>query len=325
MNEYEKKRKKLFDIYSDNLKLLLDSGLIKAELNLKKNYICPLCLGQFSEEDLDTSSFKFLTLEDVPPVAIGGKPLVLTCNSCNNYLGTNIDYHLITQMQDLEFFKGDPAGTKITRAFIDGKFAVKGTLRPEGKGNFSILISNDNNNLALVTEHIARIKKGEIISTEFTQRKAIEKEKIALAILKSAYLLLFYKLGYAYILDNCYSSIRKTLLDPQRKNKFIPYIYQFNEHPISKPFGIYLMKYTREKHFREQSFIAVFSVQTKQGFRRSFGVWLPIPGFSLEKAINIFHHTTFFAKEFPPFFPTPGEAITNIREIFTLNREIYMN
>jgi hypothetical protein len=43
-------------------------------------YLCPLCLDFFTGEQLDAG---VLTDEHVPPEAVGGKPLVLTCLLCN--------------------------------------------------------------------------------------------------------------------------------------------------------------------------------------------------------------------------------------------------
>jgi hypothetical protein len=46
-------------------------------------YVCPLCLNFCTSDDLDAG---LVTDEHVPPEAVGGKPLVLTCSSCNQSL-----------------------------------------------------------------------------------------------------------------------------------------------------------------------------------------------------------------------------------------------
>ncbi|MDJ1497608.1 hypothetical protein QNI19_32010 [Cytophagaceae bacterium DM2B3-1] len=316
MNDNEKKRKRLFDIYSDNLKLLNYSGLIKIDLKFGKTFICPLCLNQFSEEALDTNLSNFLTLEDVPPVAIGGSPLVLTCKSCNNTIGSQIDYHLITQMQDLEFLKGQPSSPRDARVLINEDLGVKGTLKFEGNGIYSVLISNDNNNPKIVADHISKIKKDEIVTTFFTKRKPILKEQIALAILKTGYLLMYHKLGYTYLFDKSFNYYRHILQNPKGNVNKI-FFHQFKTHPISKPYDTYIMSDRREK-----SFFIVFRVHTKTGFSRSFGIWLPIPGFSIERSILSWQSQHITKKEII-FHSTPVSSINTVHETFNLNKFIY--
>jgi len=52
------------------------------------SYICPICGNLFDKESVEN---KTLTIDHVPPKSIGGKPLVLTCESCNNDLGSKLD------------------------------------------------------------------------------------------------------------------------------------------------------------------------------------------------------------------------------------------
>ena len=51
-------------------------------------YCCPLCLRGFDAEHMD-----HLSIEDVPPRSVGGRPLLLTCRECNNKHGTELDAH----------------------------------------------------------------------------------------------------------------------------------------------------------------------------------------------------------------------------------------
>jgi hypothetical protein len=57
-------------------------------------YPCPLCIRGFTTPDA-------LTFEDVPPKSVGGKPLLLTCQTCNNTSGHLLDAH-IRSGQDLK-------------------------------------------------------------------------------------------------------------------------------------------------------------------------------------------------------------------------------
>lgn len=53
-------------------------------------YVCPLCGVGYTELSL-TLDPPLLSLEDVPPKAVGGRPLVLTCRECNSRAGHTVD------------------------------------------------------------------------------------------------------------------------------------------------------------------------------------------------------------------------------------------
>jgi hypothetical protein len=62
-------------------------------------------LRQFSHEYLNYNKPNHLTLEDIPPRSLGGKPIILTCKSCNNTIGHKIDYHLLDRMLEMDISK----------------------------------------------------------------------------------------------------------------------------------------------------------------------------------------------------------------------------
>ncbi len=70
-------------------------------------YACPLCGNEFVEADAATGQ---LTIEHVPPRAVGGKPLCLTCKQCNDRGGSLVDSALaelatMRRMQEALFLK----------------------------------------------------------------------------------------------------------------------------------------------------------------------------------------------------------------------------
>ena len=73
MTDGEKKRKLIFDKYSENLLFLKGENIIDIELKYDKTYICPICLDQFSETALDQTIENPLSLEDAPPSHLGAK------------------------------------------------------------------------------------------------------------------------------------------------------------------------------------------------------------------------------------------------------------
>lgn len=54
-------------------------------------YVCPLCIHVCSGGEI---AARELTLDDVPPKSVGGRPLVLTCRRCNSRAGHGLDVHM---------------------------------------------------------------------------------------------------------------------------------------------------------------------------------------------------------------------------------------
>jgi hypothetical protein len=61
----------------------------RLKLHGRGNTACPLCFTPFTSAE--ASSGRSVTLEHVPPKALGGKALCLTCKSCNAGAGRDVD------------------------------------------------------------------------------------------------------------------------------------------------------------------------------------------------------------------------------------------
>ena len=128
MTKGEHKRNVLFDVYSENLKFLISNKIVsKIEFHDNNKYICPLCLDQFSKDDLNKTSSNPLTLEDSPPKSLGGSQIALTCAACNNKLGKDIDWHLSERLNELDF-EERIIGAKQFGKFSLGSITVNGEI-----------------------------------------------------------------------------------------------------------------------------------------------------------------------------------------------------
>ena len=72
-------------------------GLVNEDL-----YICPICGNCHDAQALDRRA---LLLEHVPPRALGGKPLTLTCKECNTRKLSYADSQLVKREKGLRFFE----------------------------------------------------------------------------------------------------------------------------------------------------------------------------------------------------------------------------
>ncbi|SRR5260221_9713838 len=73
------KRLKLFNEFSKNYQLVMDDD--------PDTVICPLCFTVFTKEYLHNHHKVHLTIEHAPAKKLGGKGIVLTCNTCNSNAG----------------------------------------------------------------------------------------------------------------------------------------------------------------------------------------------------------------------------------------------
>jgi hypothetical protein len=115
-------KQSLFNLYSNNLHFLKEHGYLKnTRLKFERTFICPICLRQFSESDLDSTSPNMLTIEHAPPESLGGSGGTMTCKECNSVAGTEIDAHLVGRLRELDsrsFLPNTETRAKITSGGI---------------------------------------------------------------------------------------------------------------------------------------------------------------------------------------------------------------
>lgn len=115
MSKGDKKRKKIFDLYSENLThhiKSLEANDFTRSIQKEKYYACPMCLAMFSEASLNQNLSLRLTLEDIPPKKLGGNPKILTCNKCNNNSGSFLDSQLLNHIRVINLISSKEGATK---------------------------------------------------------------------------------------------------------------------------------------------------------------------------------------------------------------------
>lgn len=278
MNKGEKRRKFLFDKYSENLYFLKQNGILPKRIEINKgDYICPICLDKFNEDDLNQDSENPLSLEDAPPKSLGGSQIVLTCERCNNGMGRDIDWHLTERLNEMDFHH------RIIGAEMSGEFSldvtVNGKIVIEENGETKAYYTNKNNNPKTLETYIANISgKNESSHVWKPNPTRVDAKKLQIAIIKNAYLLMFEKFGYAFLFDKEYDRIREQLLNPDFDIYPLNCWFQgpFPEEHIGVPF-------ITEKNM--ESIFTLFKLSTKLS-DRLFGVVLPLSSSKIEKTIS---------------------------------------
>lgn len=231
-------------------------------IGIEGDYICPLCMRKFNEEEVKT----ILTEEDVPQNSLGGERIALTCRKCNSTCGSQIDNHLynaiISREQRLFLFGTD----RRVRVEKDGR-RLSGNLQVEKDGMIKLLVNTKKNspqNWEYFRNSI--LLPDEVVTIEDCIIKK-EECRIGAAILKNAYMLLFAKTGYTFLNDSYYDELRRQILDPDTFH--LPErLWTFQQ--ISVPDGIYL---TRDNRYR--GFFVVYTLKLRCIYRVC--VLIPIP------------------------------------------------
>jgi ribosome-associated translation inhibitor RaiA len=173
--------------------------------------LCPLCLREFGRKSAEQSpeipETDWLTEEHVIPQSAKGKEVTLTCKTCNNAAGSEIDSHIAQKLRLDRGFKG--------KGKIKAQLAMAGVgARADitiGAGHMGIEAKSStayvHQKLIEATSDLARRNEPLTIKIAYS----LNKQKLAAAIVKAAYLGLFADLGYRYILMPSLDQVRRAI------------------------------------------------------------------------------------------------------------------
>lgn len=251
-------------------------------------YVCPLCMKTFNLQELSEKTGEVLTLEDVPPKSLGGNPILVTCKKCNSTCGHDIDNWLLNELE-LQYgdknqrFENtdallDSHGKKLhTKLRIDKDKTICFDIRsktnpPNAVDEFVNSVERDGNNYSIQVK--LHVKK---------EKRNVQAARIA--VLKSAYLYAFRKLGYYYILNESLTPIRDQILHPEKDilhNTFI--IGDQDSMPPKAKDGVYVASVNGY----EFVIVLLTFIVPSSGFKCRGVVALPYPGFK-EDGLRLYH------------------------------------
>lgn len=247
------------------------------KLVVKDTYICPLCLKSFNIALLGEEENSLITLEHIPPENLGGKPIILTCKKCNSVCGHDLDVYLRNEMEHRErnYFDA-PKGhfVKLSHEGID----VNAIIKKDEDDIININIKKSLNPPDIVDRFVestnasaddlhinGKVKLG-------SHRRKVE--VVDVAILKSAYLYAFYRLGYKYILSTNLQAIREQILNPD-KEILPPHYLLLNENKIPNQVLDDIYAATLDG---ERILVVILTLKLpSSGYRHRFATILPMP------------------------------------------------
>lgn len=198
----------LFTKYKYNLSLLRELGRIDNDAE----FICPICLQEFTNKDID-----ILSMEDAPPESLGGKKICITCKNCNNKCGHDIDNYLFNYISSHERSQMLP-GTSGKIAIQTHGQEIFGSIinKLNGRATIRIPMTNKGNNPIKAHNYVNTHGYMSTMQIRNVYPKH-DQFKTAIAMLKTAYIILFSKYGYAFLLDKSYDIIRSQIQNPNKK------------------------------------------------------------------------------------------------------------
>ena len=178
-------------------------------------YLCPLCLDGMTIEELDTGE---LTVEHVPPKALGGHELVLTCKQCNNSAGSKFDGPAHTEDRLRRFLSGQSERPETVTFSVDG-FATRVEMRTAGQTGmlfFGVPKINSPADVDRMEEHMRELSTTR--STDFriaiTPQATYSPDHARISWVRTGYLAAFALFGWRYILQPALQPIRDQLMNP---------------------------------------------------------------------------------------------------------------
>jgi len=287
MSKNKQKRLAIFKIFSQNLEWVKEHPSISFKPDFSNGYICPLCFDVFFEKDLDITLPNYLTFEDIPPVTLGGKPLALTCKTCNSRSGHELDAHLLKNLLSTDAKMFLPNSKAETTFELNGN-RVNGMLEVDANGKLKFDLQTQRSNPNQSNQFMKEMFPPRTIYNSFfypeqafnTQYKSptfkmsfkeTSKERRAeIALLRIAYLYAYAILGNGFLINGGLYKVREQILNPDKE--ILPKVFWLKVPFPKESEGINIITLPKEL----QSFLVIFNLKTSSQ-ERQFAIILPGP------------------------------------------------
>lgn len=261
----QKKRERIFRKFAHNLNNIRSHPNIVFEvytgedLDFDNGYVCPLCYRWFPEDDIVDSAKTGLTLEHVPPDSLGGKPLILTCKTCNSNSGNQLDSSLLQKLKVDEFSQKVLGSNLDTRVKIGNEINVAATIFHSGTEKYKVIL--DSNPKRTHPEHVEKLwqKLRQNQKPDFTMsfHEKYQNRLAQVALLRIGYLLAFNFFGYGFLMQNNLGKVRSQINEPEKE--ILPSLGTSSISDLPDDLlGISIVTSPKEL----QSFLVVFDLKT---------------------------------------------------------------
>ena len=222
-----------FDVGAAAFERVFPGARARVFPTLENPYVCPLCSRLFPRAALADHT---LTFEDAPPKSYGGKPVALTCKTCNGGLGSVVDSPLA--QVDSQF--ASPCTIAIGGVQVRAYQEIK-----KGGRHFSIP-QNQNDPKAVERFNAVLDTKDPAAWTNLPLTLKWDREKrrrADVAWLKSAYMVAFACWGYMYAFAPALKIVRAQI--DRYDDEIVPHFKLTNVTASRKARGLFYVRSPR--------------------------------------------------------------------------------
>jgi hypothetical protein len=224
---------------------------------------CPLCYRVFKKVD---NLGELVAEEHVVSKQLGGRIVTLTCRSCNSEHGTKLDAHLVQRVR-IEANKR-PMRTRFKMGTVAFGAEMYGRMEPGSP--IKIAGVRKQSDPRQVEEVKRLLREGRTINLNVNL--GYNENRSLVALVRSAYLLMFRTFGYRYVLDSSAKVVREQLQNPPQKMPVLSGIMWRITEPVP-PGNTLTIMHTPESI---RSFLAILRLDDDTG--HAAAVTLPAPG-----------------------------------------------
>ena len=231
------KCRRLFETYSRNLGAVKKHPWVHLEPDVEDVFLCPQCFCYFTREEVlaGENVEASVTLEHVPPKALGGRRLTLTCKKCNDWSGSDLDSHLINKLKSDEFLR------RIPGAPVDAKLSLKNEINLTATAQYSEdrdlqIWCDEKRSDPKEVEKLRHLQESSPwpIKIDFRgyRGRGYKRRRPECSLLRIAYLWAFSVFGYGFLKNEDLSVIRQQINNPTED--VLPHWgnYQSKDFPI---------------------------------------------------------------------------------------------
>lgn len=272
MNTNQRKKERLFDLFSENLiNISKFWGVDFERKEISGNYICPLSFKMFTRDGLNSKYIDQLTIEHVPPESLNGKALCLTSKRENNDAGRTFDKSLQEKIMIEEIKNGKlPLNANV---YFEDNIRMKGEFCFGESPSMKFMFHHKSENIETFLNQIKSVPKKEF---SFSFSLKTYNQFTTVALLRTAYLTAFGHIGYALlfgynkVINQNYLEIRNQIANPETISFTNYLILSKGIEKIDSPISII----TEPRELR--SLLVVFELKTEKSSQK-IGVLLPGP------------------------------------------------
>lgn len=184
-------------------------------------YFCPICKRGFNTDALE---LHYLTLEDVPPKALGGRPIILTCKDCNNTAGHTVDAAAANREKQDQFIQtlvGGRSGFGGRAKLEIGGKTINIDLHNEGEvKTLKVIAENDPKRVKETREYLDQLadeNRWEGEEFKITAATTYHARLARVSELRTAFLAATAAFGYRYAFDPSLDRVREQILKPKEE------------------------------------------------------------------------------------------------------------